>query len=229
MSVADIVRGSTAADFAVVSGGARGIDADAHRAALELGVPQVAVLPCGPDMLYPPEHETLFEAIVGEGRGALLFAHPPGTQPSRGMFASRNRIVVGLVEAVVVVQAARRSGTMITAKEALRQQRPLAVLSGSPGAKMLIGHGATRLDRPGEPDTAVATTRWLQTLGEERPPSSAWPTRLSWLREHLEARGPSGTSVDDLPDPLAAAVALVEAETLGLIVEVAPGRWVCAD
>lgn len=220
--------------YSIVSGGAIGIDGAAHRAALELGVPQLAVLPCGRDRLYPPGHARMFAAMVESGNAGLLFAHPFGTDTVRGMFASRNEIVVGLVDALIVAQAGLRSGSRGTGMLALGRGLPVAALAGSLGCGALIGAGAhaiaAPLDDPGThaPITA-AIAAWLDGLAggsPSEPAASAWPEHLVWLERLLVAAGPAGASFDALPDSDAASVALCEAELLGLVCEAGPGRWV---
>jgi DNA processing protein len=117
----------------IVSGGAKGIDGIAHTVALEEKRPTVAVLGTGIDILYPPENRELLERISREG--ALLSELFPGAPPRRDFFPTRNRIVVGLAEAVIVIQAGQKSGTMISARMAQRFQRPLLVLAPPEGEK----------------------------------------------------------------------------------------------
>ena len=112
----------------VVSGLARGIDAAAHEGALESGTTW-AVLGCGPDRIYPREHRKLAEAI--EASGTVLSELPPGRPPAAPHFPLRNRIISGLVKAVVVVEARLRSGSLITARHALQQGRDVMVVPGS--------------------------------------------------------------------------------------------------
>src|SRR5262245_16478731 len=107
-------RDAAAGGWSVVSGGALGIDAAAHEGALALPVRTFAVLGCGVDVVYPDRHRTLFGRICANG--GLLSEHPPGTQPRRQQFPSRNRLIVALADAVVVVEAAHRSGALITAR-----------------------------------------------------------------------------------------------------------------
>jgi DNA processing protein len=134
------------AGYVVVSGLARGIDTRAHRAALDTGT--VAVLAGGLDRVYPSENEPLLSAIVERG-GAVISEMPIGWEPRGRDFPRRNRIVSGLSYGVVVVEAARRSGSLITARFALEQGREVFAVPGSPldpraeGTNDLIRDGAT--------------------------------------------------------------------------------------
>ena len=114
----------------IVSGGARGIDAEAHRAALRAGGITVAVLGGGFDHLYPPEHASLFDAIV-EGGGAVVTEFACGMSPRPEYFPRRNRLVSGLSLVVLVVEAAERSGALLTARLAIEDQaREVACVPG---------------------------------------------------------------------------------------------------
>lgn len=133
------------AGVTVVAGLARGIDTAAHEATAEAGT--VAVLAGGIDRIYPSENAALAEAICA--RGLLLTEQAPGTEPAARLFPLRNRIVSGLARAVVVVEAAHRSGTLITAACALDQGREVLAVPGHPmdaraaGCNALIRDGAT--------------------------------------------------------------------------------------
>lgn len=216
---------AAAAGLALVSGGAVGIDAGAHRAALAAGLPQLAVLPCAADRPYPPQHAPLFREIAAAVGSGLLYCHLPGTAPAKGMFASRNAIVVELARAVLVVEAQARSGSHGTGRLALRRGRPVAAVLGSSGCAELIAGGARAL--PAEPSAfASALSAWLAELaGSDVTSGPIWPPALAWLAEALERAGPRGICLDDLDRPFARLVDLLAAERLGLIVEAPPGRY----
>lgn len=137
--------------FTVASGLARGIDGEAHRGALEAGGRTVAVMGCGIDVIYPAEHRELAEQIVASG-GALLSELPVGTQPLAENFPTRNRILSGLCLGVVIVEAAEKSGSLITARMALEQDRQVFAVPGSPlsgktrGSNRLLRQGAVLVE-----------------------------------------------------------------------------------
>ena len=105
----------------MVSGLAAGVDGEAHRAALEAGGRTVAVLGCGVDVVYPRHHRELYKEVVR--KGAVISEVPPGTEPHPGLFPQRNRIISGLSWGTLVVEAAEKSGSLITAHHSLEQGR----------------------------------------------------------------------------------------------------------
>lgn len=134
-----------AAGLTITSGLARGIDGAAHEAALGTGT--IAVLAGGVDRIYPPQHDRLYAAI--RDQGAIVSEMPLGYEATARDFPKRNRIVSGLTKGVVVIEAADRSGTLITARLALEQGRDVFAVPGSPldpraaGTNRLIRQGAT--------------------------------------------------------------------------------------
>jgi DNA processing protein len=140
-------RALAEAGWPVISGLARGIDGAAHRGCLEGGTPGVAVLGSGVDVCYPPEHRELGLALVGAG-GAVVSEYPLGARPEPWRFPLRNRIISGLAAAVVVVEARRDGGALITARMGLEQGREVFAVPGdvdrvsSEGCNLLIRDGA---------------------------------------------------------------------------------------
>jgi DNA processing protein len=154
--VSRFVRPWADSGICIISGLALGIDALAHKMALEAGnAPTVAVLGGGidPPTVAPRTNARLAERIVAEG-GALVSEYPPGTPPHPRFFPERNRIVAGLSQGLVVIEGSMKSGTLITAKAALEYQRDVFAVPGpvthdsSAGANWLIAQGAYPLTRP---------------------------------------------------------------------------------
>jgi DNA processing protein len=133
--------------FAVVSGGALGIDAAAHRGALEAGAATFAVLGCGVDIIYPDRHVDLFDQIAAQG--GLLSEYQDGTQPRGGNFPARNRLIAALADAVVVVEGGLRSGALSTAAWGRKLGVPVLAMAGSAGTDRLLRSGAARAIRRG--------------------------------------------------------------------------------
>jgi len=141
-----ISRNISAMGINVVSGLALGIDSVAHRAAVKEKGGSTAVLGNGPDIIYPPENRNLFRDITENG--AVITEFPPGTPPLKKNFPVRNRIISGLCRGVIIVEAGRRSGAVITGEIALRQNREVFAVPGSifsdasRGCHMFIKSGA---------------------------------------------------------------------------------------
>jgi DNA processing protein len=132
------------AGFNVISGLARGIDTEAHKASLKTGT--IAIVAGGLDVVYPPENKKLYEQI--SETGLIIGENPVGTEPVARHFPQRNRIIAGIARGIVVVEAARKSGSIITAEYAVREGREVFAVPGSPldprygGTNYLIKNGA---------------------------------------------------------------------------------------
>lgn len=223
--------------FVVVSGLARGIDGEAHRGALEGGGRTVGVLACGPDRIYPPEHRRIAEEILA--RGALVSEMPIGTPPRAAHFPLRNRLISGLSLAVIVVEARRRSGSLITVRHALNQGREVFVVPGS--VEGPFSEGSNELLREGA--RAVRDARdVIEDLGgvvdvptplvESRPTGPgplAEPTRHVSARRVLDVLEPGPLDRDELQrrsglESGTLARVLLELELSGRVVEERDGR-----
>lgn len=152
-------------DICIVSGLARGIDTAAHCGALDVDGTTIAVLGCGIDRIYPADNARLFLRILQQG--AVLSEYPPGTPPLAGHFPGRNRIISGLSKGVLIVEAAERSGSLITGDFALEQGRELFATPGAVQAP--TSKGVNRLLKDG----AVLVTAAADILQE------LWPQRVS--------------------------------------------------
>ncbi len=142
----NLSRGMAFSGMSVVSGMARGIDSEAHLGALDAGGRTYAVLGCGTDICYPPENMDLYEEIASHG--GLISEYLPGTEPDARHFPVRNRIIAALGRGVLVVEARRKSGAMITAEQGLELGREIFAVPGraddalNEGTNMLIKSGA---------------------------------------------------------------------------------------
>ena len=121
----------------LVSGLAYGIDIHAHKIALELGIPTLAVIAGGVDVIYPAAHKRIAEAMLAQG--GLLGEHPLQTRPEAHQFAARNRIIAGIADATIVVEAGRKSGALITAQYANEYNREVFAVSGDIYAPYSVG------------------------------------------------------------------------------------------
>ena len=200
----------------IVSGLARGIDAAAHEAALAVGT--VGVVAGGVDIIYPPENEKLYGAI--RNQGVILSEMRLGEAPQARHFPRRNRIISGLARGVVVVEAAEKSGSLITASYALDQGREVFAVPGSPldprarGANRLIKEGAV-LTESAEDILAVLSPMLGGAFQEPDslspiPSTQALEAEADRIRAKVEeALGPSPVEIDELIRQLGAPVAAV--------------------
>lgn len=201
-----------AAGVVVASGMARGVDAAAHEGALASGGPTWAVWGTGPDHIYPPEHRELATAISTSG--ALITEYLPGTGPRKHHFPERNRVLAGLADAVVVVEAAARSGALITARLAIDEGREVLAVPGSILSKVSVGPN-TLLRLGARP---LLTPRDVfDAIGREPPEPGPKQTGGHPVLDHL----PAGThaTTDELVSRSGLAVTEVHAALLNLELE----------
>ncbi|MEO1579799.1 MAG: DNA-processing protein DprA [Pseudomonadota bacterium] len=198
--------------FVVVSGLARGIDTAAHLGSVETGT--VAVMAGGVDVIYPAENAALAQEI-GE-KGALLSDQPIHVQPQARHFPARNRLISGLAQAVVVVEAAARSGSLITARNALDQGRDVLAVPGHPfdarasGCNMLIRDGAAMVRGAGDVIEALAQpVRPVEAAEPAAQPARSLADTAGLHREILSRLGPTPMAEDQLIRDLEAAPATV--------------------
>ncbi|EKE44420.1 DNA processing protein [Oceaniovalibus guishaninsula JLT2003] len=231
-----LARGIGEAQAVTVSGLARGIDAAAHEAALPTGT--IAVMAGGVDVVYPSENAVLAQEIAEQG--LRLSERPMGLQPQARDFPRRNRIVSGLSRAVVVVEAAAKSGSLITARDALDQGREVMAVPGHPfdaraaGCNMLIRDGATLVRgtqdlaevlggmRPQDRDAPAPSHEQVAQMPRPEPaPKPARNLRETHAlhRRILDRLGPVPTLEDQLIRDLGAPAAQVTAQIVHLEVE----------
>ncbi|MDY0058438.1 MAG: DNA-processing protein DprA [Myxococcota bacterium] len=232
-AAAEIAAGLVQAGVGVLSGGALGIDAAAHRGALEAGGRTVAVLPGGLDRPTPVTNQGLFLQLLRAG-GLLVGECPPGTPVWPGAFSRRNLLLAALARVVIVVQAGGGSGTLITADHARRLGRPLLVVPGgwrSPGREgchALLRAGAWPVGSPGELDAALHALDLVRP-GDAPDLAARGPTPE---RSAAASAGPAGEVLQLLArgprtvEQLAVAGAMGSAALLALLTELELGGQV---
>ncbi len=203
----------------VVSGMARGIDTAAHRGAISGGVRTIAVLGSGVDLLYPPENKELAAGIAENG--CIMSEFPLGTQPLAENFPRRNRIISGLSRGVVVVEAAEKSGSLITARYALEQGREVMAVPGpifnlsSRGSNRLIKEGAALVDCLEDILSATGLDRGQQQLSFDSQPARQYQPASLTPKEaalfELVSKGPLH------PDEICEAMELTSAEVSAMV------------
>ena len=213
----------------IVSGLARGIDAEAHQAALATGT--VAVQAGGVDVIYPTENAALAAEILA--KGCRVSEQPMGTEPQTRHFPQRNRIISGLARAVVVVEAAAKSGSLITAEAALEQGRDVLAVPGHPfdarayGCNLLIRDGATLVRNAQDVLDVIGVAGKVRDAPEptQDPLPGPVPPRRSLadtsaLHSQILARlGPSPMAEDQLIRDLAVSSAAIAPELIALELE----------
>jgi len=228
-----LARDLSAAGVTVVSGFARGVDAAAHEAALESPGGTIAVLGCGVDVDYPREHRRLKERMAADH--LILSEYPPGTEPRPQNFPVRNRIIAGLSSGVVVVEASRRSGSLITARLAADFGRDVFAVPGSifsptsEGAHALLKDGAILCrgaeDVLAELFPAIGTPRAAGAPAAVPAELSVEARRLLERLAREESLSPEELALAlDLPAATVLA-GLFELEAAGMAVAVEGGRY----
>jgi DNA processing protein len=209
------------AGFCIVSGLALGVDGAAHRGALSAGASTVAVLGCGVDVVYPRRHAALYQEVV-EG-GLMLSEVAPGTAPLRHLFPRRNRIISGMSLGVLVVEAAVQSGSLITARQAMEQNREVFALPGSlhnpasRGCNALIRQGAKLVETVA--DIVEEFSGWTLAASVAAAPDGASHPPLGNPVYQLLAYEPQSL------DSLAARSGLPVTQLMGALAELELDGW----
>ena len=193
--------------WTVVSGGAFGIDAAAHRGALAGGGPTIAVLACGIDRAYPAGHISLFDEI--SVNGLVVSEWPPGSAPQRHRFLVRNRVIAALGQGVVVVEAALRSGARHTARRASELERPVMVVPGPINSRVSVGvHQLAR--SPGGARIVTRAAEIVEDLG--RLGTDLAPPLIGATRPHDTLRPVEARVLDAVPATEAGSIAMIAAQ-----------------
>jgi DNA processing protein len=232
---AQIARELGQEGFVISSGLARGIDAAAHRATIESGT--IAVLAGGQDRIYPPEHKELLDQLLEHG--AAISEMPFGWEPRARDFPRRNRLISGLSLGVLIVEAARRSGSLITARMALEQGREVFAVPGSPldprceGTNGLLKQGATLVTEADDITNALAPilgrTVELPIEEPEHDIGASSDTSPDERRRIVDLLGPTPVDIDDIirlsgARPAVVRTVLLELEIAGKLERQTGGR-----
>jgi DNA processing protein len=231
---AELAAGIGDRGWSVVSGGAYGIDAAAHRGALAVDAPTVAVLACGVDVAYPAAHDTLLAAV--RAAGAVVSEMPPGARPTRVRFLHRNRVIAALSRGTVVVEAALRSGALNTAGHAEELSRVVMAVPGPVTSESSMGchelvrtRGASLVTRAADVLDLVGelgSDRSDLRRGADRPTDGLDPTTMRVLEALPLRRQAPADSIGRVAglDPATVLRALGLLRSLGLA-EGQEGRW----
>jgi DNA processing protein len=228
-----VARRAAGLGVCVASGLARGVDAVAHRTALDADGESIAVLGTGVDRVYPEEHAALYAALVA--RGTIVSPHPPGTPPVRWAFPARNQVLAALASDVVLIQAERASGTRSTIEHALALGRRVWVMAGPLGDDAFAGNARwlsraredariTLLLDPAEPvaSALAAATPATPATSAARADANAPPRERALRALETAPRALESIAAAAGLSTAAAAAALVELELAG-IAERLPG------
>ncbi len=220
-----MARGLSAAGVTVVSGMALGVDSAAHAGALEGGARTIAVLACGADVAYPRSKAALHRRIAAGG--CVVSEMPPGCPPVRWAFPARNRIIAALAAMTIVVEAAERSGSLITAEVAADLGREVAAVPGpvtswrAAGANALLRDGATLVRDARDVLDSVLGRQ------EDRPPAAPLAAPLQTILDAVAGGRDTLAALTSRPaDAAPALAALTELELLGRLARAPGGRYV---
>ncbi len=231
---AGIGRAAAGAGGVVISGGAAGIDGAAHEGCLDCGGATIAVLGTGVDIFYPGGHEDLFRRIL-DGGGALVSEYPFGTTPRKWHFPERNRIIAGMADRLVVVEAPYKSGAMSTARHALDGGKEVWAVPGRitedacGGSNRLIFDGAHPLVSIKE-FTTLAFDRQLSLFPEEKirkknTPYTEKEQKILSVLEKYGERTVDNIAVECTMSPADVLSCLAVMAAAGSVFPSGPGRW----
>ena len=232
----DLAADLTAEGLVIISGGAFGIDAAAHRGCLAEGGRSVAVLAGGVDDFYPRAHRGLFTDLLAQG-GVLVSELAPGEHPTRIRFLARNRVIAALGQALVLVEAAARSGARNTVSWAANCGRPIGAVPGPVSSSLSVGPHATIRD--GRAVLVSQASHVIELIGGAQPeleipvrgkdrPMDAWSKVRTAVYEVLPSRGGADASTVSLKSGVSIADCLAELseqELLGIAERTEHGLW----
>lgn len=226
--VEKLIKEVAASGVTIVSGLAIGIDGLAHKAALDAGGKTIAVMAGGLDNIYPPSNQKLGERILKSG-GTIISEYPEGTEYFKSNFVARNRIQSGLSEAVLIVEAAEKSGTLITADFALDQNRIVMAVPGnidslvSAGTNQLIKDGAAPVTCAKDILEAMGINVKAAKVSEYQPANDAEKIIIKLIRSGIS--NSEDIHIESKLEIVEFNTALTMLEIKGVLNQPAPGLW----
>jgi DNA processing protein len=226
--VNQLVKELAASGITIVSGLAIGIDGLAHQAALEGGGKTIAIMAAGLDLIYPTSNIKLSQSILAQG-GTLVSEYPEGMPPLKQNFIARNRIQSGLSEAVLIIECAEKSGTLITAQFALEQNRLVLAVPGaidnpmSAGPNNLIKQGAIPVTSAKDVLEALGMNIKASKLKEYQPENSHEAQILKLIKTGTYAADELQAQTEQSTTEFSSTLTMLEIK--GIIKQTAPGQW----
>lgn len=227
-TVEKLIKEVAASGVTIVSGLAIGIDSLAHKAALDAGGKTIAVMAGGLDNIYPPSNQKLGERMLSSG-GTIISEYPEGTEYFKGNFVARNRIQSGLSEAVLIVEAAEKSGTLITADFAIDQNRIVMAIPGnidsqvSAGTNQLIKDGATPVTCARDILEAMGINVKAARVAEYQPANHAEKKIIELIKSGIS--NSEDIHIQSKLEIVEFNTALTMLEIKGILNQPAPGLW----